>query len=378
MRWTWMVLIGACMTEPVKPDGDPPAVDRDVTPPADSDTDPPPEEEPDAPVTVRITESPEDPVPVGTSRDEVRGRVSARDVPVEQLVLTWRSDLDGELPGPIVDPANGQFVWTTGGLTPGVHTLTLTARTPAGEEATAEVEVQICDYEPAFTFDAGIGTGDWRLYGDAYWDAGGWIEITGVSTNRKGGIYRTGRRINPGDLAMEFRIATGGGTGADGFSVNIIDAPDLPALENLIALGRAGGCLAYGTDNGYCGTTPMNAFHIEFDTWYNGEPELADPTTENHVEITLNGNPGRHFAWVAVPSLENLQWRLVQVVTRGARVTVWMDGTIVIDQTIPGFSFDGGYIGVTGSTGAFTNYHRFDDLRVFDVCTVPGAPDTGP
>jgi len=319
---------------------------------------------------VRITAWPEEPVPEGDG-ELVRGRVTSSRFAVGELTLAWSSDRDGPLAGLTPDPATGEFAWSVAGLTPGRHLLTLLATSPDGGRDEAQVEVAVCSWPPAYTFDSGIGTGEWRLYGHATWDPGGWIEVTGNQTDRKGAIYRVSRKINPGDLRMEFRIATGGGSGADGFSVNIINAPDVPALENLVALGRAGGCLAYGTDNGYCGTTPMSAFHVEFDTWYNGEAQLQDPTRDNHVEITLNGDPGAHYAWVAVPSLEDLVWRHVAVRTRGSRVTAWIDGAVVIDQQIPGFSFDGGYVGVSGSTGAYTNYHRFDDLRLYDECVVP-------
>jgi hypothetical protein len=48
-----------------------------------------------------------------------------------------------------------------------------------------------------------------------------------------------------------------------------------------------------------------------------------------------------------------------------------MNNTVIIQRNIPGFSFDGGYIGVSGSTGWASNYHRFDDLRILDRCDVP-------
>ena len=53
----------------------------------------------------------------------------------------------------------------------------------------------------------------------------------------------------------------------------------------------------------------------------------------------------------------------------GEDVTVLMDDSIVIDGNVPGLSFKGGFIGFTGTTGYYTNYHRFDDLEVQEACT---------
>ena len=57
-------------------------------------------------------------------------------------------------------------------------------------------------------------------------------------------------------------------------------------------------------------------------------------------------------------------------------VTVYIDGGIAMQGTIAGWSFDGGYIGVSGSTGAATNYHRFDNLTLKDQCEVPERTGT--
>lgn len=72
-----------------------------------------------------------------------------------------------------------------------------------------------------------------------------------------------------------------------------------------------------------------------------------------------------------MPSLEDLAWRHVVVETQGQRVRVSLDGAVVIDPTIPGFPFDGGWIGVSGSTGWASNFHRFDNLLIRDRCAVP-------
>ena len=95
------------------------------------------------------------------------------------------------------------------------------------------------------------------------------------------------------------------------------------------------------------------------------------PTSADHIAITLDGDPGNHVLWQPVGELEDLVWRRIEVSTQGNQVTVTMDGATIISDTINGFAFEGGFIGVSGSTGAETNYHRFDNLQIFDRCVVP-------
>jgi hypothetical protein len=69
-----------------------------------------------------------------------------------------------------------------------------------------------------------------------------------------------------------------------------------------------------------------------------------------------------------VSTIEDMQWHDVRVDVDGENVRVWLDGTLIIDGDIPGLFQKGGYIGFTGTTGAYTNHHRFDNLEVVEVC----------
>jgi hypothetical protein len=40
----------------------------------------------------------------------------------------------------------------------------------------------------------------------------------------------------------------------------------------------------------------------------------------------------------------------------------------LVEQLYPELQFRGGYIFFSGSTGYYTNYHRFDDLNVVHTC----------
>jgi hypothetical protein len=71
-----------------------------------------------------------------------------------------------------------------------------------------------------------------------------------------------------------------------------------------------------------------------------------------------------------VPSLEDLKWRSIRVEIEASYVTVFMDGTSLMEGDISGFTFEGGYLGVSGSTGWASNYHRFDNLNL-EGCEVP-------
>lgn len=381
MLW-WLVLACTAPTTPVDDKGDDtPAGDTDVTPPVDTDVpvDTDPGEQPAHSIRVRITDVPNEIVPVADDRGTIGGKVTTADFALEDLTFVVRSDRDGELPGPTIQP-DGTFVWVTDVLSPGNHELTFVASAPDGTVGQASTELGVCEWPPLEDFNGGPPSQDWRLYGHATWDNRGWIEVTGNQQSRKGAIYRVSRKISPGDFRIEFKIATGGGinTGADGFAVNIINAADVRELESIIDAAAVGGCLAYGVTNGYCGNMTISAFHIEFDTWYNAEAQIRDPTQDNHMELTTNGDPGAHYLFAAIPSLEDLQWRHVRVQSRGAQLQAWLDGVLVINGQIPGFSFDGGYVGVSGSTGWATNYHRFDDLQLYDQCIVPEDDTAGP
>jgi hypothetical protein len=84
----------------------------------------------------------------------------------------------------------------------------------------------------------------------------------------------------------------------------------------------------------------------------------------------LNRDQASHYLWAAVPTLEDLEWRRVRVNIESSTVTVELDGINIIEGDISEYLFEGGYLGVSGSTGSLTNYHRFDNLWM-EMCQVP-------
>jgi len=94
----------------------------------------------------------------------------------------------------------------------------------------------------------------------------------------------------------------------------------------------------------------------------------AEPLSDDHIAVTLNGNPGEHYLPTAMPDLEDNMWHQMEIRVVGKQVSVSMDDVEIMNGGVPGLTFKGGYIGFTGSTGYYTNYHRFDDLEVEEAC----------
>ena len=163
------------------------------------------------------------------------------------------------------------------------------------------------------------------------------------------------------------------------FEVNTVDE-----LQEIVSSAFGGSGLGYGVSGGGAdgtgtdyGTREVNAFHIEFDTWHNnydGSQRHTDPLrdngtgTNNHIAITTNGNPGIHYLWEEV-NLEDNQWHQVEIRIEGSNVEVRWDDTVLMQDDVGGFTFKGGLVGFTASTGWATNYHSIDDLQVMESCT---------
>ena len=225
---------------------------------------------------------------------------------------------------------------------------------------------------------------DWLIVGNpsrTFRNEGGWMELTNNYQDTNGAIFNIGRSITPGNVVLRFKISTGqcptpntscASNGADGFAMSVFQLGTTEELVTVLNDAYTGGGLGYGVAGPY-GNTNLQAFHIEFDTWhnvYNGNSQLhTDPTEADHIAVTLNGDPSVHHLVADVPDLEDNFWHQMEVRVVGEDVTVLMDDTIVIDGNVPGLSFKGGFIGFTGTTGYYTNYHRFDDLEVQEACT---------
>jgi hypothetical protein len=216
---------------------------------------------------------------------------------------------------------------------------------------------------------------EWSLYRDAGWNPGGWLEMTGTSQGRKGAVYNTVDAIASGVASIQFTLTTGGGIngGADGFAFTIVEIADSTRLLDLLNGAGAGGGLGYGVGGAYADPDFVltgDALTVEIDTWHNQLNNVerhTDPTNVNHIAITQNADAGDHLAWFEVPDVEDLQPHIVRVDLTGNLMRITYDGAIIIEQPVV-FSFKGGYMFFSGSTGWATNFHRFDDLQILHNC----------
>ena len=263
-------------------------------------------------------------------------------------------------------------------LLTGPRTLTAWVSNEDGDLDFANLRLTVCDWSEPETFD-GDDLGDWVIARDAYIDPAGWLEMTGASTFKAGIIYNPNTFYPPGALDVRFRILTGNGggmtDGADGFAVSFYAAPDTDTLATWLDEAKDGGCFAFGL-TGQCGvfagttytSEDIPAFHIEFDTYYNGD---RDPTPNDHVGIMLNGDAFTHHAWADLGNIEDALWHDVEVRVDGTQVVVRFDDDEVLNTEIPLLDFKGGYIAFSGATGGDYNEHRFDDLSFLNQCEAP-------
>lgn len=318
----------------------------------------------------------------------IAGSFSVSDGDLTHLTAEFSSSIDG--------PLASTFSTTTGvvssndRLSVGNHRLTL--RVTRGDlSVEATVDVSICGPLMEEDFDVLLDDQEWRVYGDAMQTPSGWLEMTNNQAFHYGKIFNVAQKINPGNLSASFRIYTGPyESGADGFSLFIVNADNVDHLEKILACsGGIGPQFSINRENCDMEEAELFAqetFAVEFDTYANGidcgTPQNApvDPTCEDHVAVLVDGlatpfgwshddfGDEETPFWSALENFEDSQWHDVQVELHDTQVVVTFDGEVIIDAQSDEFGFKGGYLGFTGGSGAATNYHRFDDLSVRGVC----------
>lgn len=235
--------------------------------------------------------------------------------------------------------------------------------------------IHICSFSVNEDFSTGITNG-WNALDAASWvtnDTGQWVELTGNVTGQQGSLYNEAVTVSAGSASIRMTFATGGGvnTGADGLAMTVVDFDTVDELLSMISAAHSGGGLGYGVAGLY-GDWEGDALHVEVDTWhnvYNGGSEFhTDPTSQNHVAIALNGDPGNDVWFEAIPTIEDLNWHTIQVDILGSTIKVWFDGNFLTETVVDGLEFRGGYIYFSASTGWATNFHRVDKLEVIHGC----------
>lgn len=306
------------------------------------------------------------------------------------------------------DRESGLFSAVVAGLPPGEHRITFTARAAPDLEVSGAVTVTVdCGFFTAFSEP--LDPGMWRVLGSASLDERGWLEMSNNQTSTSGGIFLTGRTIDPGSLDVSFRMSTGASQCpdpdqacsrpdgmpyeiSDGFAVTFWNVAADGVDDLWDALCRCGsGAVTTASilaDQGL--TEAPEGITIEFDSYPNACPNngFFDPVQAPHVEILQNGRYFRGpegltreercmlmdfsqeegLTWASYPEFTDNFWHDVELSIRAGGVKVYIDGGLVLDAELPDFQFKGGVLAFSGGSGAVPSYQRFDELSVQSGC----------
>lgn len=277
----------------------------------------------------------------------------------DALVVTWSSDIEGDLGSATVDAAGRSFLTWPAPRAEGEHQLTATVTDTCGNTSTADLTV--CQ-NAGYTVDE-LDLSSWQFEGVAAWDASNnWLQLTPADLNVVGSAFATDAAVDAANVEISFRFYIGDGTGADGISLTALDVDRMTSF-----LGGTGCGLGYGGDASCTSGPALPGWSIEVDTFDNGVE--VEPTANDHLAFTFNGDVDDYVAWAELPEMEDTGWHEMTVLVVAPRVTVSIDGTTYIDEVLAGdFNFDA-YVGFTAGTGGQTNAHLIDSLTVTEsVC----------
>ncbi len=264
----------------------------------------------------------------------------------ESLGITWTSSVDGVVG---TDPAGSDgtatMTWDAALRTPGEHVVVLAAEDSCGNVST--MELSLCQ-QGGFVED-NIELESWNFVGNATWDAtNSWLELTKPVTAQVASAFNDADTVMGNDVEVAFSFYVSGGSGADGISVTALDTDRMTGF-----IGDSGGSIGY---------SGLPGWSVEVDTYDNGRSQ--DPTGDDHVMFTFDGNVSGVTAWAALPEMEDGAWHTMAVEVHAPRVTVTIDGVAYIDEDISGYFDFPAYVGFTAATGSLTNYHLIDALEV--------------
>lgn len=284
---------------------------------------------------------------------ELSGSVSDDVDAAELLSLSWASDVDGTISTEPAAPTGEVAATWAAGRTAGPHVVTLAATDSCGQQAVATVEV--CQDE-GYTVDE-LDISSWHFEGVAGWsEADGWLELTPATTDVVGTAFATDETISGDAVDIAFRFSIGGGTGADGISLTVLDTTRMSTF-----LGGTGCGIGYGGDASCTAGPALPGWSVEVDTYWN---DGQDPTDQDHVMFTFDGDVDGGEVWASLPEMEDTGWHLMEVSVTSPHVTVAIDGIVYIDTDLSGFTSFPGYVGFTAGTGGQTNQHLIDSLEV--------------
>ncbi len=286
----------------------------------------------------------------------LEGTVSDAEDAAGDLLVEWAASVDGTLwDGRAERDGSASFVWPAAGRSTGPQVVSLSATDSCGEETTTSVSTCL---DGAYAYDA-LSLASWHYEGAAAWDASNAnLLLTPASQNQVGSAFETSTSVNGDNVDIAFYVYIGGGTGADGLSLTALDIARASGF-----LGGTGCGIGYGGDAACTSGPALPGWSIEIDTYYNPE---ADPTSEDHVAFTFDGDVDGYTAWATLPEMEDSGWHYVEVSVLAPRVRVAIDSVVYIDQDVAGFTAFSAWVGFTAGTGGETNEHRIDELTVTD------------
>jgi hypothetical protein len=188
----------------------------------------------------------------------------------------------------------------------------------------------------------------WSINGAAR-SAGLDLVLTPALQNLAGSAFAVTPIDTSGGVHVRFTAAIGGGSGADGLALALIDA----ATAQPTAVGHAGGGL------GFVG---LPGIAVTADTFHN----TGDPSN-NFVAVATGGNadqPSYAGTSTAIGDLRS-GTHLIDAVFTAGRVRVSVDGSQVIDA--PATPPAQALIGFTAGTGGLTDRHVVRDVTIARV-----------
>lgn len=285
--------------------------------------------------------------------------VSDAEDPNQDIMVRWESDVGGEFAAGTADTAGAMSDTWAAGRIEGDHAVTVTASDTCGN--TAVVEIGVCQ-QAGYTADE-LDISSWQFEGSAVWDsAEERLQLTPAAQDQIGSAFATSSTVSAANVQITFLFFIGNGTGADGISLTALDSARATSF-----LGGTGCGLGYGGDAPCTSGPALPGWSIEVDTYYNDD---ADPTPEDHVAFTFDGDVDGPQVWAVLPEMEDSGWHEMVVDVTAPHVRVDIDGVTYIDDDLSGgnFVFDA-YVGFTAGTGGETNEHIIDSLTVTEfVC----------
>ena len=268
--------------------------------------------------------------------------VSTFDPEGDEIFLNW-SIQSGTL-DPVYDIANWLLPSTAG-----FYNISCTASDPSGSSNTATLTAIVCSLST--TNMSEINVEEWNFEGSALWnDSENTLELTPVETGQVGTAFNTIDTISGFQAEITFDFYIGDGSGADGLTFTALDVDRMTTF-----LGESGGGIGYG---GLPGWT------IEIDTYYNGG---SDPTPDDHLAFTFDGNSSEYILWSALPEMEDNGWHTIKIRVNAPHVYVEVDEITYINEEVEGWTNFNAIVGFTAGTGGATNRHAIKSLIVSDT-----------